>query len=466
LKPQDSKAAGPSSAIAQYKEGVAYRLSGEERKAVPVLAQAIDQGFRTTAAWMHLIEAAFASRQSAVGVERAQEWMASRSAPPKLLLRLGKLLFNSLFYRDAREAFTSALAGLPEDREARFFLALTNHLLNEPGRAIDVLQPLMRATPPGEVVALFGSAQAQAGRYDEAAATLRSGNDSPHALLNLALILLEQDRLHDASAVLGRLEELAGGVNAKVFFHVNRNSCDVISSEVKQAAGSGSGQNSAYIISLAEQLASGYHYAAAVQLLRIALRESGATPALLYAAGSACFNLSPNSSAPADLLMQAAAADEANPAAWHLLGRLHFRQGAFSQAAEAFERAARLRSRSDYLASLGRAYLALGDEHAAAAQQVFEKALALDDRDAQTHYYSARAYSALGQADAARIHLLRAVDLEPDFYEAYYLLGLTCAKLGQREQSAQYLRRFEQYRTILKRQSVIDNGYLGEGRER
>jgi hypothetical protein len=61
--------------------------------------------------------------------------------------------------------------------------------------------------------------------------------------------------------------------------------------------------------------------------------------------------------------------------------------------------------------------------------------------------------------------LLRAVDLEPDYYEAYYLLGLTCAKLGQRDESTQYLRRFEQYRTILKRQSVIDNGYLGEGRD-
>ena len=67
--------------------------------------------------------------------------------------------------------------------------------------------------------------------------------------------------------------------------------------------------------------------------------------------------------------------------------------------------------------------------------------------------------------EAAKPHLMRAIDIEPDFYEAYYSLGQVCVRAGNQDQGQKFLALFEQKRQAVKKQSVLSSGFLSEGRE-
>jgi hypothetical protein len=60
---------------------------------------------------------------------------------------------------------------------------------------------------------------------------------------------------------------------------------------------------------------------------------------------------------------------------------------------------------------------------------------------------------------------MKAIEIEPDFYEAYYALGLACMRSGEPEQGRNYLAIFEQKRQAAKEQSVIGTGLQSEGRQ-
>jgi hypothetical protein len=63
----------------------------------------------------------------------------------------------------------------------------------------------------------------------------------------------------------------------------------------------------------------------------------------------------------------------------------------------------------------------------------------------------------------ARTELERAIELEPDFYEADYLLGRLLYQIGDKEQSRQYLASFEEKKSALMEQSVIGSGFIFGG---
>ena len=79
-------------------------------------------------------------------------------------------------------------------------------------------------------------------------------------------------------------------------------------------------------------------------------------------------------------------------------------------------------------------------------------------------YEMGRLQAGTQQLEKARLNLAKAIELEPDFYEAYYALGLVCMRMGEQEQGRNYLAQFEQKRQAAKEQSVLGAGLLSEGR--
>src|SRR5258707_2772547 len=130
---------------------------------------------------------------------------------------------------------------------------------------------------------------------------------SPHPYLNLALIALDRDRAQEAEALLEQFRALSAGSQPKVLFTVSRNACSEIAVETGKpaAAARSDREKSVFFYQLAVQMQSAYHYRAAVQLMRLALRHGHPSAPLLYSAGLGCFNLETQSPIAVSLLEQA-----------------------------------------------------------------------------------------------------------------------------------------------------------------
>jgi tetratricopeptide (TPR) repeat protein len=95
------------------------------------------------------------------------------------------------------------------------------------------------------------------------------------------------------------------------------------------------------------------------------------------------------------------------------LGNLRFAQGDSPAAKTCYEAALRIDSKhKGALNNLG--VLALNDNQSGAAVDYFQRALALEPRDAKTHYLLAKALDLAGNRDAARAEAARAVELDPE----------------------------------------------------
>jgi tetratricopeptide (TPR) repeat protein len=95
------------------------------------------------------------------------------------------------------------------------------------------------------------------------------------------------------------------------------------------------------------------------------------------------------------------------------LGNLRFAQGDSPAAKTRYEAALRIDSKhKGALNNLG--VLALNDNQPAAAVDYFRRALALEPRNAKTHYLLAKALDLAGNRDEARVEAARAVELDPD----------------------------------------------------
>ena len=68
------------------------------------------------------------------------------------------------------------------------------------------------------------------------------------------------------------------------------------------------------------------------------------------------------------------------------------------------------------------------------------------------------------ELDKAKPELEEALELEPDFYEAAYLLGRLYHLQGNEQRSRKYMVQFTETKKALLEQSVIGAGYLGDGR--
>jgi tetratricopeptide (TPR) repeat protein len=459
---EKSLAKDPAQPVVHYEAGLVYRDMGQPRKAAEHLEAAVAGGFPSLAAGVHLTAAYFASRQSAAGLARAKLIIATQPKSSDVTLRLGRMLFDRLYYTSALEAFQLAHRNAPEALDPWFYLALTHFVLKQYPDAIRVLSAPPHGAAGPETANLLAASTALNGDIPKAARQLseaiRQWPQSPHAYLNLALLHLEQDKQAEAEALLNRFQALGTANDAKVFYTVQRNACATLAAELSEKS-TAKPQHADFYFNLASQLQDRYHFTSSVELLRLLHRQEGNTARLLYAAGRDCLNLSPQSPEPVTFLKQAVVQDPTHHEAWHLLGRAQLRAGNSDDAIAALRKAWALHPRAEYALSLGKALPGTAD-----ATALFRQAFTLEPSNALARYELGHALLQAGQFEEARQHLLKAVDLEPDFYECYYLLMRLCSQTGDKVQSQKYALQFEQTKQALAQQSVIGSGYVNEGR--
>lgn len=455
----------PQNAVAQYQLGIAYREVGDDRSAAAHLEAAVHCGFDNLGAQVNLIEAAFASGQSALALETAKRAVSPAVTSPNLLLRIGRLLFDHLFYKEALQAFQLAQRLTPDAFEPRFRLALTYYVLDNFANTLATLQAAPAFSPQTpEAASLKASAEAKLGHFETASSMLRSiierAPQNPHAYINLALIELDRGHSPAAEAVLEQFRSLPPHASAKVFYRVSHNSCPEIATALEQGVSPAllSPAKGEFYYHLAAQLQSGLNYLSAAEMIRLAQIKEGNAARVLLIAGTSCVNQDPLAPEAAALLRGAVAKDGSLYEAFYLLGQTYSRQGKLADAVSAYRRAAELHPSAAYYVNLGKA---LPNRQAAIAE--FQHALNLDSTYAMAHLELGRAYLEVEDFVKARQELGKAAELDQDLYEADYLLGRLLHRMGQEEQSRQLLKRFTEKKTALMEASVISAGYVGSG---
>lgn len=458
-------AKNPSDGFAHYQLGLLYRELGDNRRATTNLQSAISYGFVNLGARMHLIEAAFACGQSTLALQTAKLVLTPAVKSPAILLRVGNLLFDHLFYKDALWAFQLAHESTPNAFEPQFRIALTYYLMQDYAAAIATMKALEDVILNPEAASLLASAEAETGHLETALSILRSAirasPGSPHPYINLALIELDHGNSVGAEEVLDQFRTLKTKTDAKVFYRAIRNSCHEMAEAV--AGGKGAFHPSAdkadFYYQLALQLQEHFNFLSASELIRMAQASEGNSARVLLVAGTSCLNQDPLAAEPVLFLREAIAKNPNLHKAYYLLGRALTRQGKLEEAVAAYRKAAELHPDASYLVALGKA---LGTQEAALME--FRRALALDASYAEAHMELGRVYLRLEQFDEARQELEKAVELEPDFYEADYLLGRLLHRIGDEQQSHKQLLLFTEKKNALMQQSVIGAGYVGDGR--
>jgi tetratricopeptide (TPR) repeat protein len=284
--------------------------------------------------------------------------------------------------------------------------------------------------------------------------------------MNLALIELDEGETTDAEALLEHLMGMKSG--AKVFYTMKRNSCSEIAKLVE--AGSVTPQpapgKAAFYYQLAVQLQRGSNYLSATKLIDLAWSYGEKSPQALYVAAESCLNQDAMSSASVALLRRAIQTDASFAQAYFLLGRAYVRQGQIDQAAQAFKRATELKSDPAYYLNLGKTLKSELPviQKRAEARAAYEQALRVDGNYAPAHLELGRLFMDSGEPEKAKPELEKALDLEPDFYEADYLLGRLYHSQQDEQRSRKYMAQFAETKQALLEQSVIGAGYLGDGR--
>lgn len=455
----------PADALAHYQLGLAYRELGDNRQATLDLQAAIAAGFDNLGARLNLMEAAFACGQSALALVTAERVVSPALTSVDVLLRVGRLLFDHLFYKTALRAFEQAERLAPDAFEPRFRLALTYYLLDDYAAAIAQLKPATGVQLTPEAASLIASAQAKSGDVESAITVLRESIErypqSPHAYVNLALIELDRGSTSEAEAMLERFRALKVQANVKVFYTASRNSCPQIANALEQgnAPAHSSHVDSHFYYQLAVQFQDRLNYLSAAEFIRLAQISEGNSVRVLLAAGTSCVGQDPLAPESVEILRAAIDGDPNLHQAFYLLGLAYARQGKIEEAVKAHQRAIALHPTASYYVSLGKE---LRDRQSAIA--AFEGALALDKSYAQAHLELGRLYVQMEEFDKARPELEKAVDLQPDFYEADYLLGRLYHRLGEEERSRRVLKEFEEKKNALLQRSTIGASPIGDGR--
>ena len=469
---QTSLVAESGQAIVHYKAGLASRRLGDNAGAAQHLERAVKLGFRNTAVLFHLAHAHFAAGENTAGLRRAREILALDVGSAGLPLRLGRLLFQHLFYTDALRSFEAALAKSPESYEIRFYAALTNYLLNRHEQAVLILAPLAGDEGTVEAWNLLASAYAQQDRFTEAEALFHKAVEhspqSPHAYLNLAFILMEQDNAKAAEAELEKLRLLGTTESPKAFYTVRRNSCADVEQQMRASTGIALGDRDSLkaqaFLDLAKMLSDRYHHGTAVEVLRIARRYEGRSSRLLHGLALSCLNLDPQSAVPLGLLERVVKSEPGRHESHHLLGRAYLGQRKPARAISALRKAVELQpENSAYHADFGRALAALGEAgegNSAEAEKAFLRAVELDPGDVVARYELAKLLMTQGRhADA--IPLLReAVEREPEFYEPYYVLGQAHARRKNPAEAKRYLALFLAKKEAAEARSTVGAGFV------
>lgn len=291
----------------------------------------------------------------------------------------------------------------------------------------------------------MASAHASLDRFDVAETLfereIAEDHSSPHAYLNLGLVLVGQGETRAAMEWWRKMRVDASASGPKVSYAIRRNSCEDAYREVSagppvKAAGSDREQGTRFS-EFAAMLSGRHHHGTAVELLRLAdphvddSRQERAQ--LLHALALSCLNLASESEIPSRPLELAIALDPQRHQSYFLLGRAYRKRREPRRNAAALERSIQMKpDAAAYYAELGR-LLATSPPDGSSGGKAIEtlsKAVEIDPSEAAARYELARVWIRGGRSDEAADQLRRAIEAEPEFYEADNVLAESTRERG------------------------------------
>jgi len=460
----------PEQAAIQYSLGMLYLEAGDARRATPHLELARQYGLRHRGVLLSLGKAYLNLLRSDEALEVLQELSRANPDDGPLQLQIGKMLFESLLYNDAKPPLSRAWELSPGSYEAGLYLALVSNLLGDQATSLQVLLDLKaKGARTLELENLLAAVYATMGKRDEAIALLRKlveeAPQEPDAYFNLGLILLDEGRRAEAMEMLERGGKVYRG-GAKVFYILaTENACSSVawtdqtvlqdSSTAPQAV-----ERAGFYQQLGKVFQDRFHYASAAELLRIALEFDPVDPRTLMALGICCYNLNEISSA-LRIFRRVASLQPNSDQAHYFLGNCYTSLGKEEEAAQAYRKAIELSPQSGvYYYRLGKTFFRQGRMEEALA--AYKSALSISPEDAAARVALGRVYQRLNEAERAAAEFEAAIRLAPALPEPYYHLAQYYARKGQAEKAREYSQAFQR-KTALSRKTPGRSGYIQEG---
>ncbi|UCE43083.1 MAG: sulfatase-like hydrolase/transferase [Candidatus Aminicenantes bacterium] len=164
------------------------------------------------------------------------------------------------------------------------------------------------------------------------------------------------------------------------------------------------------------------------------------------------------------ILLDSVAMDDSNAESWNSLGVVYYRKKEYPKAVEAYERAVRLNPEfASAFNNLGTLYLREFLERrdpgmVPKAIDAFDRAINNDPLLAAAYNGRASAFKFSDRANEAIRDWKRAMELQPDFVNVYFNLGITYMEIGEKTEAAKILKLCK--KKFYKRLSLSEQGRL------
>lgn len=420
----------------RYLAGSCFLRLGSPRDALPHLEAARRRGIAHSGAAMDLARARIATGREDLAVDQLLA-MTEQTADPDVLLAIGKMLFQSVLYRQALAPLAKARGARPAWYDAGMYLALAHYQLEEYQECVDILSSLDLDSSPAEARLLLGSALARVGMAEEARRELETGILSApgraDGYLNLGLFLLDQGRRAEALDVFEQAAE-RDARGAKIFFHVkSRSNCRGLAppSEPRE----GDEGRSQYFSEFADTLLAGQQWGAALEVYLTALSIDSRTARPYGGIALICQELG-TAEVGVEFVRRGLQLHPSEPELHYFLGSLYEYLSQPLAAIASYRTALALGDTKTkparFWLRLGLAQLAAGQ--AAEAENSFQTALEREPDFADAHYRLGKLRFRDGQYSEAEDLFERAVQLDPSLTEAYYSWGLACIRNGNSQE--------------------------------
>ncbi len=147
------------------------------------------------------------------------------------------------------------------------------------------------------------------------------------------------------------------------------------------------------------------------------------------------------------VLLQASAMDESNPETWNYMGVVYYRENDFERALRAYRKAVELDPNfASAFNNLGALFLSRFLEQKTSslmeqAMAAFNKAIENDPRLASAYNGRASAFKFSNRVNEALRDWKKALELQPDFIDVYFNLGITYLQAGNKSEASRILNR-------------------------
>jgi protein O-GlcNAc transferase len=355
----------PGDSSAQTNLALAYQQSGHSAKALPLFAK-LEVAARaekrplTLSILIAYARALASAGQLQAATTRMKEAVASDPHNAVLQDELGSLYAQRRDWPNAEEAFSAALAAMPDFAIAHMHLGLTRKAEEKPG-AMEELSRAYQLTPENATVALeYGRALAAAGQDEQAIPVLEQAAkeeaSSTAAAYQLGLVLQRSNRLEEAITLLEKAAT-AEPQNAEALTNLGmalsqaqraKEAVPILQRAVKLTP-----ENVTAHQDLAAAFIQLSQFEDAVEQLRAALKLAPDAPQLHYNLGLA-LKMEDDAVGAIPELETAQKLDPAAPEPPYILGVLYMQAGRYADAARELKASLKLRPENgDGWATLG-----------------------------------------------------------------------------------------------------------------